>query len=262
MTLPNQVRHLRIGGDYRNHLLVQIELLRGDISHEELSERLGDVTERCLARYIAGKSHLTESEFRDVAKALSIDPQVLARAWGSSLGLRASSQEPVIWMVSRAYQRWRQHSRIADRSVPSNPSPMAVIRAKYADRLPLENPPLWLGSYRNCEKERDTPANRARFARAYEMLVESVHGGLSARNIGALHGISGERARQLMVFAAYAWARRERIDLTGKSVPFKNEAGHVKSLYAGMRFFAQQEFHHLAMQALMNGPMPNGDQLR
>jgi len=260
MGLSNQARQLRMGGDYRNHLLVQIELLRGDISHGELSERLGDVTERCLARYIAGKSHLTESEFRDVAKALSIDPQVLARAWGSSLSLRASSKDAVSWMVSRAHQRWRQHSRIADRGVPSHPSPMAVIRTKYADRLPLQTPPLWFGSYRRCEEESDTPANRARFARAYEMLVESVHGGLSARAIGALHGISGERARQLMVFAAYTWARRERIDLSGKQIPFKNEARFIKDLYAGLKFFAQQQFNHLAVQALMNGHITKGDQ--
>ena len=207
MAFPNQARQLRMGGDYRNHLPVQIELLRGDISHEELSERLGDVTERCLARYIAGKSHLTESEFRDVAKALSIDAQVLARAWASSLGLRASSKDAVSWMASRAYQRWRQHSRVADRGVPSHPSPMAVIRAKFADRLPIQSPPLWLGSYSRCEMERDTPVNRARFARAYEMLVESVHCDLSARDIGALRGISGARARQLMVCAAYRWQR-------------------------------------------------------
>jgi hypothetical protein len=38
-----------MGGNYRNHLLVQIELLRCVISHEELGKRLGDVTERCLA---------------------------------------------------------------------------------------------------------------------------------------------------------------------------------------------------------------------
>jgi len=262
MALPNQARRLRIGGDYRNHLLVQIELLRGDISHEELSERLGDVTERCLARYIAGKSHLTESEFRDVAKALSIEAQVLARAWASSLGLRASSQDAVNWMVSRAYQRWRLHSRVADRGVPSHPSPMAVIRAKYADRLPIRTPPLWFGSYSRCEEERDTAVNRARFARAYEMLVEFVHVGLSARDIGALRGISGERARQLMVCAAYTWARRERIDLSGKSVPFKNEVGFVKNLYAGLRFFAQQQFNDLATEALMNGLITNGDSIQ
>ena len=35
--------------DFRHHLLMQIEMLRGDLSHEELSTRLGDVTERCLA---------------------------------------------------------------------------------------------------------------------------------------------------------------------------------------------------------------------
>src|ERR1700739_897402 len=104
MAFPNQARQLRMGGDYRNHLLVQIELLRGDISHQELSERLGDITERCLARYIAGKSHLTESEFKDVAKALRIDAHVLASAWASSLGLRLSGKDAVSWMVSRAYR--------------------------------------------------------------------------------------------------------------------------------------------------------------
>ena len=121
MALPNQARQLRMGGDYRNHLLAQIELPRGDISHEELCERLGDVTERCLAPYIAGKSHLTKSEFRDVAKALSIDAQVLARAWASSLGLRASSKDAVSWMASRAYQRWLATfaCRRSRRSVPS-----------------------------------------------------------------------------------------------------------------------------------------------
>jgi hypothetical protein len=248
--------------DFRHHLLTQIEMLRGDISHEELSERLGDVTERCLARYIAGKSHLTESEFREIAKALSMNAQILASAWASSLGLRASGNDAVSWMVSRAYRRWRQHSRAAHRGVPSRPSPMAVIRAKYADRLPTQSPSLWFGSYSRSEKERDTPVNRARFARAYEMLVESVHGGLSAREIGALRSISAERARQLMVCAAYTWARRERIDLCDKSVPFKNEAGFVKSLYAGLRFFAQHQFNDLATQALTKGPVINGDQIR
>jgi hypothetical protein len=162
--------------DFRHHLLTQIEMLRGDISHEELSERLGDVTERCLARYIAGKSHLMESEFREIAKALSMDAQVPASAWASSLDLCASSKDAVSWMVSRAYRRWRQHSRVADRSVPSRLSPMAVIRAKYADRLPTQTP-LWFGSYSRSEKERDTPVNRARFVGAYEMLVGYVHGG-------------------------------------------------------------------------------------
>jgi hypothetical protein len=139
---------------------------------------------------------------------------------------------------------------------------MAVIRAKYADRLPVQSPLLWFGSYSRCEKERDTPVSRARFARAYEMLVESVHGGLSARDIGALRGISGERARQLMVCAAYTWARRERIDLSGKSVPFKNEAGFVKNLYTGLRFFARQQFNDLATQALMKRPVTDGDRVR
>jgi len=126
---------------------------------------------------------------------------------------------------------------------------MAVIRAKYADRLPWNTPPLWFGAHFTYGKRSGTPQNRARFARAYEMLVESVHLGLSARDIGALRGISGERARQLMVYAAYTWAGSEKIDLSGKSVPFKNEAKFVKNLYAGLRFFARQQFNELAAQA-------------
>ena len=52
-----------IRGDFSVHLLTQIEILRGDISHEQLSKRLGDVTERYLARYVAGKVHLLERDF-------------------------------------------------------------------------------------------------------------------------------------------------------------------------------------------------------
>ena len=207
--------------DFRHHPLAQIEMLRGDISHEQFSQRLGDVTERCLARYIAGKSHLQEYECELIAKALSIDAQVLEQAWASSLGLRTSGTDAVNQMVCRAYRRWQQHSRIAERSVLSSPSPMAVIRAKYADRLPRQTSPLWFGSYSRSEKRRDTPANRARFARDYEMLVESVHGGRSHRDIEARHGFSGERARQLMVCAAYTWARSEKINLCDKSVPLQ-----------------------------------------
>ena len=40
--------------NFHHHLLMQIEMLRGDISHEELSKRLGEITERNLARYAAG----------------------------------------------------------------------------------------------------------------------------------------------------------------------------------------------------------------
>jgi hypothetical protein len=242
--------------DFRHHLLTQIEMLRGDISHEEFSKRLGDVTERCLARYVSGKSHLQEYEFKLIAKALSIDAQVLAQAWASSLGLRTSGTDAVSQMVCRAYRRWQQHSRIAEQSVPSSPSPMAVIRASYADRLPRKTPPLWFGSYSRSEKRKDTPANRARFARAYEMLVESVHGGRSHREIGALRGLSGDRARQLMVCAAYTWARSEKIDLCDKSVPFKNEAKLVKNLYAGLRFFARQKFNELSIEAMTKDQVP------
>jgi hypothetical protein len=40
------------------------------------------------------------------------------------------------------------------------------------------------------------------------MLVQFVYDGESQRTIGALHGIRAERARQLMVSAAYTWARK------------------------------------------------------
>ena len=235
--------------DFRHHLLLQIEMLRGDISHQELSERLGDITERCLARYIAGKSHLTESEFRDVAKALRIDAHVLAKAWAPSLGLRTSRKDDVSWMVSRAYRRWREHSRIAGRGVPSHPSAIAVLRARYAARLPRKTPPLWFGAHHPLRSRQDSIEGRARFARAYEMLVDSIHGGMSAPDIGALREISGERARQLMTCAAYTWAMREGIDLCGKSVAFKNEARFVKNLYAGLLFFGQEKFNELAHRA-------------
>ena len=247
--------------DFRHHLLLQIEMLRGDISHQELSERLGDITERCLARYIAGKCHLTESEFRDVAKALRIDAQVLASAWATSLGLRVAGKNPVGWMVKRAYRRWRRHSRVADRGVPSHPSALAVIRARYADRLPKKTPPLCFGAHYHQRKGSDSPEGRARFARAYQMLVDSVHGGMSAPDIGALRGISGSRARYLMICAAYTWAMSEGLDLSGKAVPFKNEAKLVKNLYAGLRFFGQEKFNELAKQALAQESARDRDEI-
>ena len=73
--------------DFLNHLLMQIEMLPCVISHEELSKRLGDVTERCLARYIAGRTHLRQDEFEKIAKALTIDAQMFAQAWALSLGV-------------------------------------------------------------------------------------------------------------------------------------------------------------------------------
>jgi hypothetical protein len=59
-----------------------------------------------------------------------------------------------------------------------------------------------------------------------------------------------------MVYAAYAWARREGLGLSDKSVPFKNEAGFVKNLYAGLSFFAQQYCSELAAQAAEEGSVP------
>ena len=123
---------------------------------------------------------------------------------------------------------------------------MTILRAKYADRLPRQTPPLWFNSFGN---EKRLHANgRRRFARAYEMLVESVHAHQSQRDVGAMHGLSGIRARQLMLSAAYTWAKSEGIDLSDKSVPFKNDSKLVKNLYAGLRFFAQQQFDALTSQ--------------
>jgi hypothetical protein len=246
MATQNQTQQLRMGGDYRNHLLVQIELLRCVISHEELSKRLGDVTERCLARYVAGKTHLREDEFGKIAKALTIDARMLAQAWAASLGLRPLDKDAVSQMVDRAYRHWRRHSRLAARRVPPSPSPMTVIRAKYADRLPRQTPPLWFNSFHDKKPTRE---GRQRFARAYGMLVEFVHAHQSQRDVGAMHGVSGIRAAQLMRRAAYTWAKSEGIDLIyDESVSFKNDRKLVKNFYAGLRFFAQQQFDALTSQ--------------
>jgi hypothetical protein len=85
------------------------------------------------------------------------------------------------------------------------------------------------------------------------MLVEFVHAQQSQRNVGAMHGLSGIRAGQLMRCAAYTWAKSEGIDLIyDKSVPFKNDRKLVKNLYAGLRFFAQQQFDALTSQVERN----------
>jgi hypothetical protein len=238
MNHPYQTRRLSIGRDYCNHLLLQIEVLRVDISHAELSSRLSDVTERSLARYIAGKTHLNEDEFRKISNALRIDARMLAQAWSASLGLRLPDKDAVTRMLNRAYRHWRRHSRIAGHRVPPKPSPMVIIRAKYAHRLPQKTPPLWFRSYRN---EKSTCEGRERFSRAYDMLVAFVHNRESQRTVGAMHGLSGIRAAQLMRRAAYVWAKSEGIDLTC-SVSFKSDTKLVKNLYAGLRFFAQQQF--------------------
>jgi hypothetical protein len=52
-----------------------------------------------------------------------------------------------------------------------------------------------------------------------------------------------------MRYAAYTWSDNEGIDLIhDKSVPFKNDDKLVKNLYAGLRFFAQQQFDMLAVK--------------
>jgi len=57
----------------------QIESLRDDVSHEELGKKLGNITERRLARYFAGKGSLLEDDLRKLAQALKIDPELFAR---------------------------------------------------------------------------------------------------------------------------------------------------------------------------------------
>lgn len=233
--------------DFSHHLLLQIEILRCVISHEELSKRLGGITERSLARYVAGKAHLREGDFKTIAQALSIDPQLLAKAWAASLGLRMSGKDAVSRMLDRAYRHWRRNSCLVARRVPPSPSPMTIIRDRYADRLPRQPPPLWFTSFGN---KRNTHQGHERFNRAYKMLVEFVHDRQSQRNVGAMYGISGIRAAQLMRRAAHTWAKSEGIDLIyDKSVPFKNDAKLVKNLYAGCKFFAEQQFALLTAEA-------------
>jgi len=48
--------------------------------------------------------------------------------------------------------------------------------------------------------------------------------------------------------AAYTWAKSEGIELFDKSVPLKNDRKLVKNLYAGLRFFAQQQFDAFTSQ--------------
>jgi hypothetical protein len=245
----------RMRGDFSLHLLTQIEMLRGNISHEQLSKRLGEVTERYLARYVAGKVHLLERDFYQLAKALGICPRVLAEQWAVACGLRVplclSDKDSVEWIRHRAYCHWRQHSRIARLSanrVPPDPSPITIIREKYADIIPRKTPRLSFG-YHSTPKS--TPEGRQQFARAYRMLVQFVFDSESQRTIGAMHGISGERARQLMVSAACTWARRAGIDLIGdRSVPFKNDAKLVKNLYVGLRFCAERHFTELKTEGI------------
>ena len=129
--------------DFHNHLLMQIDMLRWIISHEELSVRLGDATEHCLARYIAGRTHLRQDEFEKIAKAFTIDAQTFAQAWALSLGVRLPEKDAVNRIMDRACRHWMRHSRLAARRVPPSPSPITVIRVKYVvDRLPQKTPPL------------------------------------------------------------------------------------------------------------------------
>ena len=117
---------------------------------------------------------------------------------------------------------------------------MTIIRVKYAKRLPRLTPPLWFKFHGSAG---DTPEGREKFARAYKMLVEFVLDHHSQRDVGAMHGLSGMRAAQLMRKAAYTWARSQGIDLAhDKTVPFKNDSKLVRNLYAGLQFIGEQQF--------------------
>ena len=70
----------------------QIESLRGDFSHEALGKKLGNIAERRLARYFAGKGSLLEDDFRELARALKIDPEPFARQNSETLGGGRESQ--------------------------------------------------------------------------------------------------------------------------------------------------------------------------
>jgi cyanate lyase len=105
--------------DFRNHLLLQVEMLRAGISHEELSNKLGPLAERHLAAYIAGKAHLMEEDFKRLAHALSKDAQTLAEQWAISLGLglNYSRRTAAECMLRKAY---REHQRFGRKvGVPS-----------------------------------------------------------------------------------------------------------------------------------------------
>jgi hypothetical protein len=144
--------------DYRNHLLMQIEMLCAGISHDELSKRLGTPAERRLASYIAGKKHLMEEDFKKVAKALSIDPRTLAREWAASLGLKVSAKDAVNDILNRVYREFCKRKRTI--GIPPHPSPMTVIRVKYAERLPRTAPRLWFG--KPGKRGKGTPEGRRR----------------------------------------------------------------------------------------------------
>jgi hypothetical protein len=234
-----------MGKDFRNHLLRQLEMLRGAVSHQELSRSLGARAEGCLARYVAGKTHLQEKDFYRIARAVRIDPRNLARQWARSLGLGVTESNAVSDILDRAYCDYLGRKRTS--GVPPHPSPMSVIRLKYADRLSRQAPPLCFASH---GATRITPKGRLMFVRAYEMLVEFVHDKRCQRDIGAQRGLSGERARQLMQRAAYTWAKSEGIDLyrAGSSISWKNEARLVRNLYAGLRFFSRYRVGSLARQ--------------
>jgi hypothetical protein len=79
--------------NFHHHLLMQIEMLRGDISHEELSKRLGEITERSLARYAAGNVW-AKSEDTDLPRDHSVPFKSDARLVKNlNAGLRFFAQQ-------------------------------------------------------------------------------------------------------------------------------------------------------------------------
>jgi hypothetical protein len=65
--------------DFRNHLLLQIEMLRVGIPHKELSKSLGPWMERCLVRYLSRRMQGVSPQPSPEAAIREISPDCLPR---------------------------------------------------------------------------------------------------------------------------------------------------------------------------------------
>jgi transcriptional regulator with XRE-family HTH domain len=224
---------------FRRHLLMQIEALRirAGICHEELSARLGSFAERKLATYIIGNEPLLAPEIEAIARAFGIDGQTLAQSWAKSLELPIPKSKALSEMHIAARRHCAKNGGAM--SPPSPPSFLAVVRAKYSDRLPLTPPPLW--STLSFGKKHDLKY-RNRLSRGYEMLVEAVHDKRTTKEIATHRGISAAGALQMMRDAACQWAKREGVDLSmdARLMPRKQDAKKIKEFYVALRAISEQ----------------------
>jgi hypothetical protein len=215
--------------DWNSALIAVIRELRSRprLSDEELSKRLGPSAERALARYTVRKSHLQREDFVTIADALEVEPQRLARMWASAVNSTIVRNDPVQDVLLHTYLHESQRRP----GVPASPSPITVIRGKYATRLPREVPPLWVLT---TDAGEPTPKAREIFVRGYTMLVQAVLDNMTFKEIGAVAGIQATRATALMERAAYAWARSEGIDLLRQTIPWKNEDRTIAQFYSAI----------------------------